>query len=518
MRLLCEANADTDKARSDGVTAFKLASRHNHFEVRRLLREAVRRLANRVRRVPHGRVQRLAKRCCNTCSRGKFSGGLGASFMQRVPGEQMLKLTGLTTELICTACAPGTFASVVGADTAAVGSVRTMGKFNGGPGARTCEGGPAGRYSVSAGTAAEPRCTACAPGRLATLGASCTACPLGKFSDRLGASSCESCPAANAQSQQAQPQNSDARPAPREFSTQAGADTAAVCNAYTMGKFSGGLGASSCEDCVPHRRVQRQIGRKFMRSLPSRQRTSFNRHDRRARRHGLRPWMVLHPSGCHTAAVCKRVHHGQGQRPPPFPTRTPWASSATGWARAHAKIACPMGKFCGRLGASSCDHCPADKGPVSTGTTAELGGTACAPGWFSTQAGATPPPFATRAPWASSAAGWARAHAILPGRQRFSFNRPFLTSDARPAPQACSPPKQAPTPPPFATRDRGKEGEYRRAPRAGPVEPLRGPLPFEESLIKDGKRGFGAHFIKPKAGDDYLATAALCAAESSSGG
>jgi hypothetical protein len=54
--------------------------------------------------------------------------------MQRVPGEQMLKLAGLTTVRIGTACAPGTLAYGVGADTAAVGM------FSDGLGASACEG------------------------------------------------------------------------------------------------------------------------------------------------------------------------------------------------------------------------------------------------------------------------------------------------------------------------------------------------------------------------------------------
>ena len=40
MRLLCEDGADTDKARPDGATAFKLASQHEHLEVMRPLCEA----------------------------------------------------------------------------------------------------------------------------------------------------------------------------------------------------------------------------------------------------------------------------------------------------------------------------------------------------------------------------------------------------------------------------------------------------------------------------------------------
>jgi hypothetical protein len=39
MRLLGEANANTDKARPDGATAFKMASQHDHLEVMRLLSE-----------------------------------------------------------------------------------------------------------------------------------------------------------------------------------------------------------------------------------------------------------------------------------------------------------------------------------------------------------------------------------------------------------------------------------------------------------------------------------------------
>jgi hypothetical protein len=40
----------------------------------------------------------------------------------------------------------------------------------------------------------------------------------------------------------------------------------------------------------------------------------------------------------------------------------------------------------------------------------------------------------------------------------------------------------------------------------------------EESLIKDGKHVLGAYIMKLKVGYDYLASAAHCAAESSSGG
>jgi hypothetical protein len=168
----------------------------------------------------------------------------------RVHAEIARRAESLTTGIGCTACAPGTLANEVGASTAAVCDVFAMGKFNSGPGARTCYDCPAGSCSVSAGTTAELGGTAGAPGRFSTRAASCHACPMGKFSGRLGASHAKAARQANSQSRQARPQSSDARPAPPgRFSTQARADTAAVSSAFAMGMFSGGLGSSSCEDC-----------------------------------------------------------------------------------------------------------------------------------------------------------------------------------------------------------------------------------------------------------------------------
>jgi hypothetical protein len=78
---------------------------------------------------------------------------------------------------------------------------------------------------------------------------------------------------------------------------------------------------------VPHGQAQRQVGREFMRRLPGWQTLSLSRHVRRARVHGLRPRQVLH-----AGRMLQRVLHGQ---------------------------------VSGRLGAISCDHCPADICSVS---------------------------------------------------------------------------------------------------------------------------------------------------------
>jgi hypothetical protein len=64
--------------------------------------------------------QACSPRWARAATRAPWAGGphrlqrAGLEFMQRRPGERMLKLTGLTTEPVCTTCAPGTFASIVG--------------------------------------------------------------------------------------------------------------------------------------------------------------------------------------------------------------------------------------------------------------------------------------------------------------------------------------------------------------------------------------------------------------------
>jgi hypothetical protein len=180
-----------------------------------------------------------------------------------------------------------------------------MGKFNRGPGARTCDDCPASRGSVSAGTTTELACTACTPGRS----------PRG----------------------------------PRAVTRAPWACSAAV-------------------------------GRKFVRRLPGRQGAQSHRHVRRARMHGLRPMKVSTQACADTAAVSRSM-------------------------------------FSGGLGSSSCEDCPAGKYSVSP--LIRMHG--LAPGTFSTQASANTAPSAARAPWASSAAGWARAHAKTAATQNSSL-------------------------------------------------------------------------------------------------
>ena len=104
------------------------------------------------------------------------------------------------------------------------------------------------------------------PRRVSTLGASCNACPSGKFSDRLGASSCDPGSAGICSASRARPQSSDAQPVLRA-----------------------GLHVGLVLQRVPHGQAQQQVGREFMRRLPSWQLLNLNKHVRRARMHGLRP-------------------------------------------------------------------------------------------------------------------------------------------------------------------------------------------------------------------------------------
>jgi hypothetical protein len=174
VRLLCEAGADAGKACADGASAFIIASQCGHLEAVRLLYEA-------------GADTGIARPGCAT------------AFMLASDRRHLEVM-----RLLLRPCHQGQGATI--------GTTAVMrASQHGDPEVSFCSVRP-----VPACTTAELGCTAGAPGRFSTLGASCNACPMGKFGGRLGASASGDCPAGKCSVSAGAAAEQGCRPAPQD--------------------------------------------------------------------------------------------------------------------------------------------------------------------------------------------------------------------------------------------------------------------------------------------------------------
>ena len=158
---------------------------------------------------------------CDLCSAGSYSSREGA--------------------MVCTECGVGYYSAATGSSSCAACGA---GKYQDVSGGAVCKSCSAGYYQTEA---AQSYCLACPLGKYGTGdGITCTECPTGRFSNRMGASECEECPSGSYQNEIGQA--SCMLCSPGTYTDVAEATQCTDCPIGKSQPFAGGEGCLPCEE------------------------------------------------------------------------------------------------------------------------------------------------------------------------------------------------------------------------------------------------------------------------------